>query len=758
MSDEKTQQQNPAERQKARELSLEPTKPPAQIDGYRITMYVGSGAYGEVWSGIDQNTGRRVAIKFYTRRSKSDVALLAQEVEKLVVLAADRYVVQLLDVGWDASPPYYVMDYIEHGSLEDRLKEQKKVPVADAVDIFEEIATGLMHLHGKGVLHCDIKPGNILLDQDNKPRLADFGQSRLLSDGTGALGTLYYMAPEQADLEAAPDARWDVYALGALLYSMLIGEPPYRDKGLSAKIESTSDTRKRLKIYRDTIRRAPKPTQHRKLPGVDRALGDIIDRCIAADPKKRFESVQSVLLAMRQRQESIAFRPLLTLGLLGPFLLMVMMGLFGYFAYQRAVGDTDIAVTQKAMESNSFAAKLAARSASEQIDKYMLAVKGLADNITWQNALASAFDDEGLLKLRRQLADPNQNSNPAFDKVRAQFDSHPARGRLDQLLVKGLENGDLPKAASWWIYDPFGVQAASVFEKTPSAPTLGKNYSYRSYFTGLENDQISEDENAPRKFPVDMDLSQRPHVEGLHVSAIFFSDATSTWKIAFSSPVFYKGEFVGVVGMTVEMGGFVEFVSVQTQYAMMIDGRPGKHQGIVLEHPLFNHLLNDLKNDKLDDSLTHCQVDMKSIHLGSDVGQDQGQYRRFQDPIGEKSLGSEYRSERIAAGAKIFYTDFDSMPAGEEADRKESGLYVIAVEDYDTIIGPAKRLGRQLAWLGSIASLMLLMVALGLWFLVLKSTRDSRQRLARVFSPTGETSSGSSFISVETVPMPKRDR
>ena len=105
MSDDKTLHQSPAERDKARRLSLEPTKPPAQLDGYRITDFVGSGAYGEVWAAVDNNTGKRVAIKFYTRRSTTDVAQLAQEVEKLVVLSTDRYVVQLLDVGWDSTPP-----------------------------------------------------------------------------------------------------------------------------------------------------------------------------------------------------------------------------------------------------------------------------------------------------------------------------------------------------------------------------------------------------------------------------------------------------------------------------------------------------------------------------------------------------------------------------------------------------------------------------------------------------------------------------
>ena len=191
--------------------------------------------------------------RFYTQRSAADVQQLAQEVEKLVVLSADRYVVQLLDVGWTAQPPYYVMDFIEQGSLEDQLQKHGVYSSDDAVELFQEIAQGMMHLHGKGIFHCDLKPANVLLDEDAKPRVADFGQSRLSSDRSGALGTLYYMAPEQADLAAAPDSRWDVYALGAILYRMLTGAPPYADEKLTEKIESSDGIGDRLAAYRSAL-------------------------------------------------------------------------------------------------------------------------------------------------------------------------------------------------------------------------------------------------------------------------------------------------------------------------------------------------------------------------------------------------------------------------------------------------------------------------------------------------------------------------
>src|SRR5436190_15662178 len=138
MASDQTQYQSSEERRQAQDLSIKRSKPPAEIPGYDTQQFLGSGAYGEVWVGVDRNTGRRVAIKFYTHRGGVDWSLLSREVEKLVFLSADRYVVQLLDVGWDADPPYYVMDYIENGSLEDLLREQGRRTVTEASEMFRE--------------------------------------------------------------------------------------------------------------------------------------------------------------------------------------------------------------------------------------------------------------------------------------------------------------------------------------------------------------------------------------------------------------------------------------------------------------------------------------------------------------------------------------------------------------------------------------------------------------------------------------------
>src|SRR6188508_2761680 len=119
-SSDYTEQQTATDQQRSKDLSLQRTRPPTEVPGYQTQRFIGAGAYGEVWAGVDRS-------------------LLAREVEKLRFLSADRYVVQLLDVGWDAEPPYYVMEYIEHGSLDDWLSQHGPMTVSQSVELFRDV-------------------------------------------------------------------------------------------------------------------------------------------------------------------------------------------------------------------------------------------------------------------------------------------------------------------------------------------------------------------------------------------------------------------------------------------------------------------------------------------------------------------------------------------------------------------------------------------------------------------------------------------
>src|SRR6516162_3816809 len=350
MSDPATPVMELPDCQQSEQLSLQPLRPPTQVPGYDPERFLGRGAYGEVWVAVDCNSGRRVAIKFYTNRGQQDWSLLSREVEKLGLFFSDRYVIQLFRVGWDADPPYYVMEYLENGSLDELL--QGPLPVERAVTLFREIATGLMHAHNRGVLHCDLKPANILLDADHRPRLADFGQARLEHEQAPALGTLFYMAPEQADLHAIPDARWDVYSLGVLLYRMLIGDLPYRTDAAVTELDRAQGLEQRLATYRRLLRDSPRPKAHHHVLDIDRGLVQIIDRCLALDPNKRFPNVQAVLSALDARGFQRARRPLMLVGALGPALLLGGMFLFARAMIGVAVNDAKDDIIAEAQDGN----------------------------------------------------------------------------------------------------------------------------------------------------------------------------------------------------------------------------------------------------------------------------------------------------------------------------------------------------------------------------------------------------------------------
>src|SRR5262245_53743726 len=397
----------------ARELSLRGVRPPVKVPGYDQEQFLGHGAYGEVWTAVNRNSGRRVAIKYFTRRGGMDWTALAREVETLRYLFSDRYVVQLFEVGWESEPPYYVMEYMENGSLEDLLRTHR-LSVQEAVSIFREVAVALVHAHDKGILHCDLKPANILLDHDHKPRLADFGQSRLTNEMSPALGTLFYMAPEQADLTATPDARWDVYALGAVMYRMLVGEPPHRsDANVTSVATGTLDAQ--LNAYRKLILTSPKPKAHRDVPGVDSGLAVIVDKCLEPSPSKRFPNPQAVVTALDAWSLQRTRRPLLWLTGLTFAVLFLMMAIIGQYLFRTTVNTAEHGVESRTLEANRFAAQSEAKQFGAQIQLRWVQLEGVSRNARVRELLAMG------------------------DKLKS---NHAAAIELDELLASRKERGD----------------------------------------------------------------------------------------------------------------------------------------------------------------------------------------------------------------------------------------------------------------------------------------------------------------------------
>ena len=146
------------------------------------------------------------------------------------------HILPLFDSGEDAGFLWFVMPYVAGESLAERLDREKQLPVDEAVDLAIKVAGALGAAHDQGVVHRDVKPGNILLTEAGEPLVADFGIALAVQEAGGgrltetglSLGTPWYMSPEQATADRDPDARSDLYSLGCVLYQMLTGEPPFQ--------------------------------------------------------------------------------------------------------------------------------------------------------------------------------------------------------------------------------------------------------------------------------------------------------------------------------------------------------------------------------------------------------------------------------------------------------------------------------------------------------------------------------------------------
>ena len=213
---------------------------PSRIAGalsghYRIVEEIGAGGMATVYLAEDERHDRRVALKVL--RPELAAVIGAERFLAEIKLTANLqhpHILPLFDSGEADSFLYYVMPFVEGESLRDRLRREKQLPVEEAVRIATEVASALDYAHRHGVIHRDIKPENILL-HDGRALVADFGIALAASKAGGtrmtetgmSLGTPHYMSPEQAMGEREITARSDVYSLGAVLYEMLTGDPPF---------------------------------------------------------------------------------------------------------------------------------------------------------------------------------------------------------------------------------------------------------------------------------------------------------------------------------------------------------------------------------------------------------------------------------------------------------------------------------------------------------------------------------------------------
>ena len=267
---------------------------------YRIIKPLARGGFGFVYLAQDTLMDEEVAIKELIPALIDDETILKRFITEAKAAMHLRHpnVVVTYNVFADGENYYLVMEYMPGGSLEDLLRRREKLEIAQALRIMTDICDGLAYAHDIGVIHCDIKPANVLFAADGTAKLTDFGiayiSPELISRSWRtprdfAAGTLLYMAPEQVD-GVRDDPRLDIYALGAMLYQMLTGSP-YLDFDLretpGAQADNVNRSRHQMPVPPRTVN-----------PAIPKWLEDVVLKALAKKPGSRYQSVEQMVKAM----------------------------------------------------------------------------------------------------------------------------------------------------------------------------------------------------------------------------------------------------------------------------------------------------------------------------------------------------------------------------------------------------------------------------------------------------------------------------
>jgi TolB-like protein/predicted Ser/Thr protein kinase/ribosomal protein L40E len=256
---------------------------------YEVQEEIGRGGQGVVYRARQKSLNRTIALKVIGLgqwATESHLKRFRREAEAAASLEHPS-IVPIHEIGERDGSCYFSMKFIEGGQL-DAVVKREPMPIRHAVELIAKVARTVHYAHEHGILHRDIKPGNILLDQKGEPHLTDFGLARLietestLTSTIEVLGTPSYMAPEQAvGNNAALTAATDVYALGAVLYQLLTGHPPF----------AGGTTYETIKLLLDTEARPPRAWN----PKIDHDLSTICMKCLEKDPQRRYSSALALV-------------------------------------------------------------------------------------------------------------------------------------------------------------------------------------------------------------------------------------------------------------------------------------------------------------------------------------------------------------------------------------------------------------------------------------------------------------------------------
>lgn len=259
---------------------------------YKVIEKIGVGGMADVYRGYDELLGRTVAIKILHANFASDegfVGRFKREAQNAGRLSHPN-IVNMYDVGYDQGYHYIVMEYVEGQTLKEYIQERGKLSVDEAVKFAIAIAEGLEHAHAMGIVHCDIKPHNMLITKSGRLKVTDFGIARAMNSQNtmmytnSVMGSAHYLSPEQASGKAI-DGSTDIYSLGVVLYEMLTGRVPY---------EADTPIAVALKHVKDKL--IP-PTRYN--PSIPPLLESVVMKALQKKPADRYRSVSEMIGDLR---------------------------------------------------------------------------------------------------------------------------------------------------------------------------------------------------------------------------------------------------------------------------------------------------------------------------------------------------------------------------------------------------------------------------------------------------------------------------
>ncbi|MEX2447972.1 MAG: protein kinase [Solirubrobacterales bacterium] len=254
---------------------------------YRLEAKLGSGGMSTVYLARDETLDRPVAVKVMHREmsEQPDQLQRFRQEARAVAKLSHPNVVAVIDAGEDGGHPYIVFEYVKGETLKQRVNRVGALDTQEAVAYAIEVARGLGVAHARNMVHRDIKPQNVLIDEAGRAKLTDFGISRQLEqDGMTAtgrvLGTTDYVAPEQA-MGRKVDPRSDIYSLGVVLYEMLVGQVPFH---------ADSQVGVAMKHVNEEL-----PDVQRRRPEASAAVALVVERSTAKDPAERYRSIAEMI-------------------------------------------------------------------------------------------------------------------------------------------------------------------------------------------------------------------------------------------------------------------------------------------------------------------------------------------------------------------------------------------------------------------------------------------------------------------------------